>query len=228
MKKYIILLIMLVVLTGCTANLNINIGDSSISEELYIKELKNLDDGISYEDYIDEKISENLGSNTQYDVSNINDSDYFGVKMSKKYDTDICSFVQSSALKLVAYDIKCEKDNNKYKITGKASYFTCDEDCFMAPEVSSGTLNITLPVKAISSNASSIEENTYTWNLGKNEKNDIKLEFKMPNKKDNRTTRQSSSKEKKLSILIIIIIIGTIVIISIDLYGKYKSKKLKY
>lgn len=228
MKKNIALLIMLLVLTGCSANLNINISDSSISEELYIKELKNLYDGISYEDYINEIISENVGENIKYDISNVNDSEYFGVKMEKKYNDDICASILSSTLKIVSNNIRCEKDNNKYRITGKVSYFVCDEDCFMAPEVSSGTLNITLPVKAISSNANSIEENTYTWNLGKSEKNDIKLEFKMPNKKDNRTTRQSSSKEKKLSILIIIIIIGTIGIISIDLYGKYKSKKLKY
>lgn len=227
MKKYI-LLIMIIFLSGCSANLNIAINDSSINESISIKEEKSLFNNISYNDYINEMVGQYKDDIKSYEISNFDNSDYVGIKLNKKYDNDICSSINNSKLKYISDNLSCVKDKNKYKITGSASYFICGDDCFMPPEISYGTLNITLPNKAIKSNSDSVDGNTYTWNFDNNKDNKFSLEFEIKDTKKDTNIIDVNSKENRYAILIIILIIGVIGIIVIDLYNKYKSKKIKY
>lgn len=227
MKKFI-LLIMIIFLSGCSATLDININNSSTDEIISIKESKSLFANISYNDYINEILEKYETDTKNYEISNIDNDDYLGIKLNKKYDNDICTSINNSKLKYISNNLSCIKDKNKYKISGSASYFMCGDDCFMPPEISYGTLNITLPNKAINSNSDSVNGNTYTWNFDNNKENDFSLEFEIKDTKKNTSIIDVNSKENKYAILIIILIIGVIAIIIIDLYNKYKSKKLEY
>lgn len=227
MKKYI-LLIMIIFLSGCSATLDININNSFTNENISIKEEKSLFTDISYNEYVNEMVGQYKDDIKNYEVSNFDNGDYIGIKLNKKYDNDICSSINNSKLKYISDNLSCVKDKNKYKITGSASYFICGDDCFMPPKISYGTLNITLPNKAIKSNCHSVDGNTYTWNFDNNKDNKFSLEFEIKEKKDIIDSVKNNSKENRYDILIIILIIGIIGIIVIDLYNKYKSKKIEY
>ncbi len=227
MKKYI-LLILIIFLSGCSATLDISINNSSTNELLSIKESKNLFTDISYNDYINEMLEQYKVDIKSYGISNIDNDDYIGIKLNKNHDNDICASINNSKLKYISNDLSCVKDKSRYKITGTVIYFVCDNDCFMPPEISYGTLNITLPNKAIKSNSDSVDGNTYTWNFDNNKENKFSLEFEINDSKKNTNIIDVNSKENKYAILIIILIIGVIGIIVIDLYNKYKSKKIEY
>lgn len=235
MKKVILLLIIFT-LCGCHAKVDINIDNSDIfSENVEIKELRtNIETTNSYEKYIEEMISYNFGSSTlnNYTKTNIIDSDYIGLNLAKDYKYNLCYAFKSSGLKYAMYDLKCKEEKGVYEVTGTPTYFVCGSDCFMKPEISSATVNISLPNEAISSNADIENNNVYTWNFNGSEGETLKLKFKVEQEEnislDTDENTKSNKKDSILIILIILVILISIILLINILYKKYKENKLEY
>ena len=163
MKKIIILVVLLIILTGCSGNISIDIKeDGSLDETVSIKDNISLG-GVTKEDYLNELISLNE-YDSSYLLNKIIEDDYVGVELSKNHDeNNLCSSLRSSSLKKLMYNFSCKKEDDKYIVYGNVNYFKCDENCFEPPEISDGIVNITLPNKAKKHNADEVNGYKYIW-----------------------------------------------------------------
>lgn len=234
MKKIILTLFMLLILCGCTANANFIVkSDKTIEEKLEITDDINnvyIDDYDSYDQYIDDVITNELGTNRLREFAKENIvNDKIGVKLSRKYESDdFCLNITNSSLSEIITDIKCEEKKGVFTISGKPNYFICTDDCMFAPEISSATINITLPIKAISDNANYVVGNKYTWHFSKEKTDNLNLKFKLEKQKILGSTTDINKKSVITIVLIIALLMVVFGFISVILYKKYKSNRLDY
>ena len=114
MKKIMLTLFMLLILCGCTANANLIVkSDKTIEEKLEITDDINnvyIDDYDSYDQYIDDVITNELGTNRLREFAKENIvNDKIGVKLSRKYESDdFCLNITNSSLSEIITDIKLQ------------------------------------------------------------------------------------------------------------------------
>lgn len=173
MKKILLTCILLICLTGCNIDYNININDDfSYSENASIVEIPEY-----YEENIIEGWNEIL---TEYN-GKVNNGDKVNISLEKttekinkikknkyidKFVGDI-TFSEGST-----YIIKIKFNNAaKTSLYGGLDY---------PASVEYAKLNITLPFKVISSNATEVNGNTLTWIFDSKDKDSIELEFENP------------------------------------------------
>ena len=166
-----------------------------------------------------------MGSNNlpNYKVVILDDNENIMRKYSNSYN-NICILFKESVFKDYFDDITCTESNDTYEVVASSKYLSSGEN-----ELQSLSLNITLPDKAVSSNANEVNENTYTWKFddGKESKLELKIK-KYSNKTIDKQKGDKNSKDTKLSIAIIILLILVIAFICKTLYDKYKSNKMEY
>lgn len=231
-KFYIVGIFVILLLSGCTSNLNINISnDGKVKESVNIYSpksvitIENNDYGSILNSYIDiykeDLITNNYNYN--YDISNNN----LNFSASKNYN-DICIYFDSSLFIKNGGSFDCTQEDNMYKINGKISALNCDEDCFESPLVDDVKITISSKLKVLSENASEKEGNTYTWNFSKGS-NDIFSLTLQKNKKDIiRNKIDSITSNKKVIALSILAIIGVLALAVLILMNKYKKNKIDY
>ena len=158
-----------------------------------------------------------------YKVDVLDDSENIMRKYSNNYN-NICILFKESVFKDYFDDITCTESNDTYEVVASSKYLSSGEN-----ELQSLNLNITLPDKAVSSNANEVNGNTYTWKFddGKESKLELKIK-KYSNKTIDKQKSNKNSKDTKLSIAIIVLLILVIAFICKTLYDKYKSNKMEY
>ena len=225
-KKILVILLICFLFTGCTANVNINIDkNNSVTEEVLLSQNIAELEGYGVSRYVDDEYEIRLGSNNlpNYKVVILDDNENIMRKYSNSYN-NICILFKESVFKDYFDDITCTESNDTYEVVASSKYLSSGEN-----ELQSLSLNITLPDKAVSSNANEVNENTYTWKF--DDGNESKLELKIKkysNKTIDKQKGDKNSKDTKLSIAIIILLILVIAFICKILYDKYKSNKMEY
>lgn len=233
MKKFIFVIFAFIILSGCSANVNLNIDDkNNVTENIYLYEPNEVasenemtkDEFIdsTYDFYRSEKIS-SYKSSRKY-----NDSD-FGMEFSKT-SNGVCNAFKTSAFSDFFDKFECNEDSDYYEIKAESNYMKCPSDsseCFFTDEV---ILEITLPENAISSNADIIENNKYTWKYLKDNDANFNLKIKKYNVDNTEYKKKENNKNNSKGNLVIIIVIITLVlvIISFMLYKKIRKNKLEY
>lgn len=225
-KKILVILLICFLFTGCTANVNINIDkNNSVTEEVLLSQNIAELEGYGVSRYVDDEYEIRLGSNNlpNYKVDILDDNENIMRKYSNSYN-NICILFKESVFKDYFDDITCTESNDTYEVVASSKYLSSGEN-----ELQSLSLNITLPDKAVSSNANEVNENTYTWKFddGKESKLELKIK-KYSNKTIDKQKGDKNSKDTKLSIAIIILLILVIAFICKILYDKYKSNKMEY
>lgn len=225
-KKILVILLICFLFTGCTANVNINIDkNNSVTEEVLLSQNIAELEGYGVSRYVDDEYEIRLGSNNlpNYKVDILDDNENIMRKYSNSYN-NICILFKESVFKDYFDDITCTESNDIYEVVASSKYLSSGEN-----ELQSLSLNITLPDKAVSSNANEVNENTYTWKFddGKESKLELKIK-KYSNKTIDKQKGDKNSKDTKLSIAIIILLILVIAFICKILYDKYKSNKMEY
>lgn len=225
-KKILVILLICFLFTGCTANVNINIDkNNSVTEEVLLSQNIAELEGYGVSRYVDDEYEIRLGSNNlpNYKVVILDDNENIMRKYSNSYN-NICILFKESVFKDYFDDITCTESNDTYEVVASSKYLSSGEN-----ELQSLSLNITLPDKAVSSNANEVNENTYTWKFddGKESKLELKIK-KYSNKTIDKQKGDKNSKDTKLSIAIIILLILVIAFICKILYDKYKSNKMEY
>ena len=232
MKKFILIVLSLIILSGCSAKVSLNIDDkNNVTENIYLYESNEVaseaemtkDEFIdsTYDFYKSEKISSYKNSRKY------NDSD-FGMEFSKT-SNGVCNAFRSSAFSDFFDKLECNEDSDYYEIKAESSLMKCpsdSSDCFFIDEV---ILDITLPENAISSNADIVENNKYTWKYLKD--NDASFNLKIKKYKViNTQYKKEKNKEdgnKNLAIIVVTIVI-VLGIISFIFVRKFKKNKLEY
>ena len=177
--KYLFLLLLVVLFTGCTVKYDLNIDeDLSITEKVE-----------ATENEYDLKTNTGMNSDKAVDyLYNIFKRDGIQPSISSKLEGDNLIAVASVSHKSIndyvdnfSSDIfkkaKLSKSGNIYSLsfnqTEKLSKL--DSSSLIYDNIS---VNITIPFKVISSNADNVYKNTYTWNLKKGEElRKIKIKF---------------------------------------------------
>lgn len=228
MKKVIIILFV-ILLTGCRATVESNVNkDGSVTEVVNISENINnvLIGEQTYTEYVNDYIDfykYTLDEEGYTYSSSITDSEII-VTLTKQF-SDVCSYFNNSLfVKTSSNNLSCINKDGNYEIEGDIGYFVCGDDCMEPPEVDNATLTVNLKGKALSSNAPSVDGNSYTWNFDSSLDNKLELVVK-----DDVTILESITNHKPLLIFGVVFLI--IIILSFTafvLLKKYRSNKFDY
>ena len=212
MKKIILLILLVLLLTGCKATYNISF-DKNINESIKIytsntnietanketvnkvsEELYNFEYG--YEYYKKEKYYE--GNNTGYNYTNKFDYEDYNMytELQKCYD-----------------DFNYSNDDNTVSLS-TSEQFTCFD---YYPEIEEVTINMTSQYNITSSNADKVDGNTYTWIINKDNYQNKPLEIKINKKQE--------YKEKKITSKMIITFGIFLILVLYLLLSIKKNKK---
>lgn len=209
MRKYLLLLI-IVLLTGCDITYNLEITNDSFNESANFvsvssDESKEFSDYYINQDYIATK---DILNKDFYNKKTINKGDYLGLNVN--YSFDYSDYNSSSLLNYCFESNSIQRKNDIIVINAKNSY-----QCFIPDEynkIDKIVIKIKTKLKVLKNNADEINNNIYTWNLYRDNSlnKDIYLKLK-------RTTNHSSF----IIVFVIFVFIGIVV------YFVYKMIKNK-
>lgn len=225
MKKIIILIILMISLTGCEAVYNLDISNNTFTEELILtttdkstKIQKNINVALKSnipvnDEYYKPEVNFKQNNLKYYEITKIDTNNEIGVRYQTELTKD--EYSSSTIVKEHAPSFKINEVGNiiSLNLGNKRSIFE------NYPDLDKLTINITINNKVSKNNADSINGNTYTWNLTKDnyKTKEIYINY---NKKQQ--TEETTNKPK-INLNIIFIIIGTL-LIGIILYILIKAK----
>lgn len=202
MMKKIIFLLIILLLTGCSANFNVEIKQNTVEQNIFIQANNYELDGtllntIAKNVYIDKQDTTVLGRFRLLNNKNDNPLNAFVSYNINDYDYDYSLYI--------CYDNQnITYSNNILKIE-TSNYFNCFDKYSIIDDVN---INVTTGYKVLENNADKVDGNTYTWNITKSNKKGIKLTL-------DTTVDEIQEEEKqkeKLNKNLIFIIIGTLVL----------------
>lgn len=170
--KLFLLILVTIIVSGCTANYNIKINlNGSIEETAELTEeknrlLKNFSEE-KFEDYVTDYIKINEFED-KIDKYKIFINDKAGVNVNNAYK-DIYEFADTSpAINYVFKKVRVKEQNNIVKIESvESGYEIVYRDNDGELNYTNSYISLSLPYQVISTNANTIDEetNTYTWKL---------------------------------------------------------------
>ena len=212
MKKIFMLLVLMVLLTGCSANVNISITSNNISEEIIINAYSDSDttkDQVfkSFRSYIPVFANVPL-SDTEPDTKK-DGVEYYarrtedlgsGYKFKYSYRYKFDDYKNSRSLKFGFNSSNVQKNPVDKQIvisTEKAvlNYFE------QYPTLETVTVNIESSYKMINNNADFVNRNTYTWVFRKGVKKSIYLVLEDPNAEQIGTGENGEGEEEEKPII---------------------------
>ena len=212
MKKILMLLMLMVLLTGCSANVNLTVTSSNIEEEIIINAYSDSDTTkaqvyTSFRKYMPVFASVPL-SDTEPDTKK-DGIEYYtrreqdlgsGYRFNYKYKYNFEDYKNSRSLKFGYNSSTIQKNPVDKQIiisTEKAAlnYFE------QYPTLETVTVNIRSPYKMLKNNADFINGNTYTWVLRKGVKKSIYLVLDDPNAEQQGSGESGEEEKEKKPII---------------------------
>lgn len=230
MKKLLLFIICVLLLTGCDVSITNKVNnDGSVLETVKIKEqISNIyleNEGL--EEYKNNmiKVYEDTLYEEGYTYSSNITEDEIIVTLTKQFNNLCNYFNESLFVELSSNNMTCKNENGNYKIEGDIDYFTCEDDCMEPPVIDNAIFTIDFKKNPLSSNSKNINKNSYTWNF--NSYSDNKIEFTVKNDEP-----VLNSMVKNVSpinwIIIFVVLMLLLIIIGFVLYKKYKKTKIDY
>lgn len=222
MKKYILLVLILILCSGCEINYNLDIDEKNIKENIKFNVTEQ--DYNKYNDNQEEKLTEDLYEvfEEQHIPVFINDYSTFHKKISNKinngldleysYDYDYINFSKSYLINncFENYVVLNEKDYYYIKAYGS---FSCYYD--------KTNIKINTKYKVISNNADSVENGTYIWKIDDNNRNNVNIAFQMSKNE----LRKNTINEDNFNYTLITIISVLVVVAGCGVYAYMHFKK---
>lgn len=213
MKK-IIMLLVVIMLTGCTVNYNVTIDKDNITENVKISVPMNEVD----ENTFSEQVS---GFNSSYNIkTNVEDDNYIA-NLNRNFDF---TNYNNSTFMNKCYD-EVNITNTDSDITIKTSNtFHCIkmEDDFETQKV---TVNIKTKLKVKDNNADEINGNTYTWIIDENNYADKQIYMQINKSLINVSDTVKKNTLSSLELIaVILIFVIPIIILAVVIWFKAKGK----
>lgn len=234
-KKIIICILLLIILTGCTSKGEITMeSDGSIKEKVVI-DVPNNDLSEKELEKQMNLILDNYNSALElrnYKKKFIYNNNLSSVEFTNTYD-NICKYIENNLFTQYLYKkISCTEDELYYEIKNETNHISYCIDCTTWPSLDNVSFSITLPIEAIESSSDIVSGNTYTWKFDDktldNKEFYLKISKESLNKNIIKEKRKSNFANVFFKIIIPLIILMVIAFISFDLVKKYKSKNLEY
>lgn len=182
MKKYIFLILILIFVSGCTANYELEIKSNKIKEKLTILETnielfdKENDSGWTLRDSFEALLSKDEFSKNDYSIKSLNNKEQLGVEY---YNKKLESMINSTILNQCYSNPSVIIDKNIVKIkTGDS--FECYE---LYENLESVKVTFKTNHKVIYTNSDLKQGNSYIWNI--TEKGNKNIEISYDNSKTN-------------------------------------------
>lgn len=243
MKKLLLLISLLFIVSGCSATYNIEIKDNKIYETLSIIEKnKNLWDskrangliyrnqildakswplGSFYDKQTSEYEAEKVDGFEYYDISLINNTSSLGLKYSYTFDNS--NYDKSTLLRNCFSNVSKYTNNGLTVITTSVG-FKCFNDYDMLENVK---VNIVTDYEVQGHNADSVNGTTYSWSINKNNANKKIIYIKYyskTNKKDEQTTDEKVKSFWKTNWYIFVIILFCLLVIGLFIFNNINEK----
>lgn len=223
--KVLFLLIVMMVLTGCNVEYNLNISDDKIIEStnFYVEDddlvdsdglFSSLDEMVDYYYLQDYYAFVDVGSfNAFYDKNKIN-NDKLGLNLTHTYSFENFDDSYLMNYKYSNKNYKAGKDNLTIDISDFSAFYEKDiGDELDVINFNDLTINIKTDLKVLDNNADSVNGNIYTWNVDKDNSSDKRVYIKL----------KKVDKKNNISISVLLIIGFVLVIVLIVFYTVRKN-----
>lgn len=239
MKKKLLLLFILIILSGCSVTSNISINENyNVEESTRISFDNSL--AVNYyspKEYANEYIEYYLSAIKlkNYEYSLEEGSETSSVDFTKT-SNDICKSINENLFSNHLYKtIKCSEDEEYFIIDSVGEQSISKPLSMKTFNAENVVINVKLPVLAEENNADIVNDKTYTWEFNKSTSSDKSIHLKISKTKVEENYKNVKKQEDKknngsiigIIIFIIILIIGLLLVANI-LYKKYKENKLEY
>lgn len=197
-KRIIVLIIMLLLTTGCTCEYNLNIDGNTYKEEINIlgtnsEEINNFNN--DWKVPVDKDEYNNISGEPGTEIKTNGDTYTYkisGNNLIFSYDFTRNRLNNSTAISN-CYDKATVKSYENSIVISTNNKVSCFDKY---PTLTMVKVNITTDKNVTSNNADSVNGNTYTWNLTKNNSSDKSINMIIDNKEDdshNQTTPDDNS-----------------------------------
>lgn len=223
MKKIILILLVLTILCGCTAQVNVDVLDNgTVSEKLIISQNKsNFSDNINIDEVVNNYLEIYKDMLTGYKYEDISNDKDIKFKIEKKYSNICAYFKESVFVEKNTKGLNCDVVNNTYEINAWINTFDCDDGCLESPLVEEVIFNITSSAKIDNNNATNVLNNKYIWIFNDMSPNNINFVIA-------KTNNALEKKPYSGTIILFFVITCIFSIIFFILYGKYKKNQIKF
>ena len=169
--KYLILVSLLVILTGCTPTVNITIEDNyKIKEEVSFEYDNIYEEKTNNQDYLDAYLSyyKNVIEAKEYRVDYVINDKTTEVEVYRNSDS-FCDTLNASLLTHHLYDsFRCEETGESIVIESIGNHAISRPQNEREFNFNRLIINVELPLKAEDSNADKIDGKVYTWEFDEN------------------------------------------------------------
>lgn len=244
-KKILILLFLIIMISGCQVNYNLTITSNSfnessdiIPEDYDIYQNTNLNDFLKsftnnkispfYNDIdeINEVSSSDINPTHSYSFNNLDR----GINI--KYNYNQNDIVLSKMIKECFNEVNIQ-DNNQYIRINTSNECKAFKRYSLLNNIN---IYIKTDLKVIYSNADSVNGNTYIWNIDKNNYNSKNISLTLyndnkgigDNKKEEIEEKKEEKKEFKLNIILVIVAIIMVGLLFLLVFFVQKGEKDKY
>lgn len=220
MKRKILFLLFVILLTGCSATYDLEISDKSIDEVTSIIGNSNYVNNNLYKYYLEKPVplskeapiqsesDEKLESVEYYDKEDLSNNGIVGLKFSGKFNNDI--FIDDSyILSFFVGDYNIKKNNNEIEISVPTNFKAFKQ----FNDLENVTVNIKSKYKVKEHNADSVNGNVYTWNITRDNYNKEELKMIL-----NKKGIFNSSVDKDNSMFVFTIVISILVAVLLVIY----------
>lgn len=234
-RQFIVLIGIILLLSGCTVDYDLNIDDDFVNENLSFVENDNskLDtirtygtfwmDDISYRNLINEYMKMDIAStsdNKQFYDKQLISNNGVGMNLNSKFKLD--NYSESK----IAYNcykyFNVDSEDGIYTISTSKDFLCFNDDYPLLEQVN---INITTKYKVLENNADSVNGNTYSWVINKRNADNSKIIIKFKTKSDNVFANIINEDNKFLIIILGAIgVIGLIIVFYVYLKSKKNNK----
>lgn len=230
LRNIILLLIVVVLLCGCSVKEQITINnDGTVVEKIYVSEDNSI--LIEQEGSVTEIVEEIARPYKEeilyndYKYTNFSNIDSSGVEITKKYN-NICNFFNDSlALRKVYNTVNCIENDDYYEISSNGVKVINSDNHYDVDKI---VIKLKSSSDIIDSNATNVKDKIYEWDLN-NSSSTKPIYIKI--KKDSGVEKivKSNTFSNVIKIIFAIIIICVLLsIISFILYKKNKKNRIEY
>ena len=204
--KVLFLLLVLVLITGCSGTYNLKIDkDLSVKEELNVV-LEN--EATSFEEFNSLLKNNKIDSN---DYKLVTQGDNLNLSYSHEYNSIEEYLLESKVYKQLFDNISYDTDRKDFTLEAKNIFNLDNPNMNNSKNVKLLQINVTTPLYVIDENSDSISENTYSWTIdNKTKEKDLYIEFSVDDRNLNTGSIIILSTIAISSIILVIIIVKRI------------------
>lgn len=222
--KYLLLLFILILLSGCGATETIDVSKTgNVSEEVKVFEDNTtliMATELSNTEYIEQLLEpyESILNSNEYAYGTYIEEYNSGVYAKKDYE-EVCSFFKTSLVINKLYrNVDCTESKKYYEVVANNLLANgSEEDSYVLDNVDSLELTIKTDYKALDDNADKYKKGTYVWNLSKKDlEKDLHIKiskYKIEEVKQDDNEEFIDSSDKKKSNKTLVFVFGGIAIV---------------